>query len=286
MRHLTCALLATCLASPALAQAAPAGPTGALPDPTEINSRDTLTIAAGAGIVPDYEGSDDYRFIPVGAVRGRYKGIGFTTRGSYLYVDVVPRGSGKLDFEFGPIVGARFNSRRHIDDPVVKLLPNRKTAFEVGGFAGVGYNGLTNPYDRLAFRVDVLHDVGSAHKSTTFSPNIEFSTPVSHSTYIGANVGLEFVSNKFADYYFSISPADSLATGGVLPPFNASGGLKNWKAGLLVNQSLSGNLLHGLSIFGVGQYSHLVGDFKRSPIVSQRGSASQWLGALGLGYTW
>ena len=286
MRHLTCALLATCLASPALAQAAPAGPTGALPDPTEINSRDTLTIAAGAGIVPDYEGSDDYRFIPVGAVRGRYKGIGFTTRGSYLYVDVVPRGSGKLDFEFGPVVGARFNSRRHIDDPIVKLLPNRKTAFEAGGFAGVGYNGLTNPYDRLAFRVDVLHDVGSAHKSTTFSPNIEFSTPVSHSTYIGANVGLEFVSNKFADYYFSISPADSLATGGVLPPFNASGGLKNWKAGLLVNQSLSGNLLHGLSIFGVGQYSHLVGDFKRSPIVSQRGSASQWLGALGLGYTW
>ena len=287
MHRFTRLALAACgLASPALAQSAPTGPTGALPDPSEINSRDTLTIAAGAGIVPDYEGSDDYRFIPVAAVRGRYKGIGFTTRGAYLYVDVVPRGSGKLDFEFGPVVGARFNSRKHIDDPVVKLLPSRKTAFEVGGFAGIGYNGLTNPYDRLAFRVDVLHDIGSAHKSTVISPNIEFSTPVSHSTYIGANVGLEFVSNKFADYYFSITPANSIATGGVLSPFNASGGLKNWKAGLLVNQSLSGNLLHGLSVFGVGQYSHLVGDFKRSPIVSQRGSASQWLGALGLGYTW
>jgi len=53
-----------------------------------------------------------------------------------------------------------------------------------------------------------------------------------------------------------------------------------------VNQSLSGDLLHGLSIFGVGQYSHLQGDFKRSPIVADRGSASQWLGALGLAYTW
>ncbi len=286
MRHLICALLATSMAATAFAQTAPASPAGDLPEPSEINSRDTLTIAAGAGIVPDYEGSDDYRIIPVGAVRGRYKGIGFSTRGAYLYVDVVPRGSGKVDFEFGPVAGLRFNSRKHIDDPIVKLLPNRKTAFEIGGFAGVGYNGLTNPYDRLAFRVDVLHDVGSAHRSTVVSPNIEFSTPVSRTTYIGANVGLEFVSNKFADYYFSVSPADRLATGNQLPVFNADGGLKNWKAGLFVNQSLSGSLLHGLSIFGLGQYSRLVGDFKRSPIVSQRGSANQWIGAVGLGYTW
>jgi outer membrane scaffolding protein for murein synthesis (MipA/OmpV family) len=62
--------------------------------------------------------------------------------------------------------------------------------------------------------------------------------------------------------------------------------MKNWKAGLLVNQSITGDLLHGLSLFGTGQYSRLVGDFKRSLIVSQRGSASQWLGALGLAYTW
>ena len=80
-------------------------------------------------------------------------------------------------------------------------------------------------------------------------------------------------------------PTDSLATSGV-PAFNAGGGMKNWKAGLLLNQSMTGDLLHGLSIFGTGQYSRLVGDFKRSPIVSQRGSASQWLGALGLAYTW
>jgi outer membrane scaffolding protein for murein synthesis (MipA/OmpV family) len=39
-------------------------------------------------------------------------------------------------------------------------------------------------------------------------------------------------------------------------------------------------------VFGLGQYSRLVGDFKRSPIVAQRGSANQWLGAIGLAYTW
>ena len=283
MRQLTCVLLAACLASPAFAQTEPTA--GSMPTPEEIANKDIVTAAVGGAIVPDYEGSDDYRIIPAAAIRGKVGGISFTTRGSYLYVDVVP-GNAKVDFDVGPIVGARFNSRRHVDDNVVKLLSNRKTAIEVGGFAGVSFHGLTNPYDSLGVRLDVLHDIGSAHESTTFSPNLEFSTPVSRTTYVGANVGAEFVSNKFADYYFSITPADSLRTGGVLAPLNASGGLKNWKAGLLINQSVTGDLLHGFSIFGLGQYSRLTGDFRRSPIVSQRGSANQWIGALGLAYTW
>jgi outer membrane protein len=272
---------ACCLTSPALAQSAPAGT--ALPSAEDLAKRDTVTVGVGGAIVPDYEGSNDYRWIPAAAIRGKIGGISFTSRSAYLYVDVVPH-HGKLDFNAGPIIGARFNGRRHIADPVVKLLPETKTAIEVGGFGGVSTHGLTNPYDTLAFRFDVLHDIGGAHESTTFSPNVEFSTPLSRRTYASANVGAEFVSNKYADYYYSITPAGSLASG--LPVFNAGGGMKNWQAGLLLNQSVTGDLLHGISVFGFGQYSRLVGDFKRSPIVSQRGSASQWLGALGLAYTW
>ena len=275
--------VAACIASPAFAQSEPTA--SALPSPEEVASKDSITVAAGAAIVPDYEGSDDYRIIPAGAIRGKVGGISFNTRGTYLFVDVVP-GTGKVEFDAGPIVGVRLNSRKKIDDDIVKLLPKRKTAFEAGGFAGVSLHGLTNPYDTLAFRVDVLHDFGKAHKSTTLSPNVEFTTPLSRTTYVGLNVGAEFVSNKYADYYFSLTPADSVRTGGVLSPFNASGGMKNWKTGLLLNQSLSGDLLHGFSLFGLGQYSRLVGDFRRSPIVRDRGSASQWIGALGLAYTW
>ena len=283
MRHMTCALLAACLASPAFAQDQPTA--AGMPSPEEVTNKDMVTVAVGAGIVPDYEGSDDYRIIPAGAIRGKVGGISFNTRGTYLFVDVIP-GNAKVNFDAGPIVGLRLNNRHNIDDDVVKLLPKRKTAIEVGAFAGVSFHGLTNPYDSLGVRLDVLQDIGSAHQSTTFTPNLEFSTPLSMRTYVSLNVGAEFVSNKFADYSYSISPAGSVATGGALLPFNASGGMKNWKAGLLINQSITGNLLHGFSIFGLGQYSRLVGDFKRSPIVAQRGSANQWIGALGLAYTW
>lgn len=282
MRRFAClALAAGFAASPALAQSEPTA--GQLPTPEEISTRDSLTIGLGAAVTPDYEGSNDYRIIPAGAIRGKYKGISFSTRGTYLFVDVVP-GGGKVELDAGPIVGVRMNSRQHIEDDVVEDLPRLKRAFEVGGFAGVSFHGLTNPYDTLALRLDVLHDIGNAHESTTFTPNLEFSTPLSRTTYLGASVGAEFVANRYADYYFGITPAGSLASG--LPVFNPDGGMKNWKLGLLLNQSLSGDLLHGFSIFGAGQYSRLVGDFKRSPIVDDRGSPNQWLGAIGLAYSW
>jgi outer membrane protein len=283
MRFSCLALAACSIGAPALAQSPPV--TQSLPSADELANRDTVTVGVGAAVVPDYEGSDDYRIIPAGAVRGKLGGISFSTNGTYLYVDVVPS-SGKLDFDAGPIVGARYGSRRHIKDDVVELLPKRHTAIEVGAFGGISFHGLTNPYDTLSVRLDVLHDIGSAHKSTTFSPNLSFSTPLSRTTYVSASAGAEFVSNKFADYYFSNAEVDSLSGGVLLPAFDADGGMKNWKASLLLNQSISGDLLHGFSIFGLGQYSRLVGDFKRSPIVSQRGSPNQWIGALGIAYTW
>lgn len=276
------ALAAACgLTSPALAQSAPS----TLPTPDAIAAKDSLTVGVGAAILPDYEGSDHYRVTPAGAVRGKVSGISFITRGTYLYVDVVPK-AGRFSFDAGPVIGARFDRRHHSEDAVVRLLSKRKTAIEAGAFVGASLRGLTNPYDTLALRLDVRHDIAGAHRSTVFSPNIDFSTPLSRRTYASLGVGAEFVSKRFADYYFSIGPGDSAATGGALPVFDAKGGMKNWKASVLLNQSITGDLLRGFSVFGLGQYSRLVGDFKRSPIVAQRGSANQWVGALGLAYTW
>ena len=272
------ALAALLAASPALAQSTEAS---GLPDPNDQSN--TFTIAAGGAYIPDYEGSNDYRFTPFAAIRGRVSGLSFSTRGTYLYLDVLRRPSTGIDFDFGPIVGFRRERSGHIRDPFVRALPDRKTAIEVGGFAGVSFHGLTNPYDILSFRLDVVHDIANAHKSTIVTPNIDFGTPLSKRTYVGASLSADFVSNRYADYYYSISPADSFASG--LPSYDAHGGMKNWKISTIVNQSITGDLTHGLSIFGGGTYSRVVGSIGRAPIVADRGSRSQWQAALGLAYT-
>lgn len=275
-------IVALLAAAPAVAQDVP--PASDLPSPEEVASQDSITVALGVGMTADYEGSDDYRIIPAGAIRGKQGGISFATRGLNLYVDLIPDGD-KIGFDAGPIVGVRLNRTGKIKDDIVDLLPERNTAIEVGGFAGVSFKGLTNPYDSLGLRLDVVHDVANAHESTIISPNIDFSTPLSRTTFVSLSAGADFVSDKYADYYFSVSPAESLLTAGALPVFDADGGMKSWKIGLLVNQSLSGDLRRGFSLFGLANYSRLLGDFSDSPIVDERGRSGQWLAGVGVAYT-
>lgn len=253
-----------------------------LPDPNDQS--DTFSIGAGIGTVPDYEGSNDYKFIPIAGIRGRVSGINFYTRGTYLYVDLIKRGDSAVDFDIGPIAGVRMNRTGKVDDDAVDALPELDTAFEVGGYAGITYHGLTNPYDALGFHVDVITDVGDAHGSTLITPTIDFGTPLSRTTYVAVSLSAEWAGDGYAEYYYSIDPAGALASG--LPVFDAEGGFKHWRLGLFANQSLSGDLLHGWSIFGVGLYTKLSGDFADSPIVDDRGSSSQWFGGLGVAYTW
>jgi outer membrane scaffolding protein for murein synthesis (MipA/OmpV family) len=284
MRRFVCVGLVVCLSTPTIAQSSSA-PQTSLPSADELAKRDILTIGVGGAFVPDYEGSDDYRIIPAGGIRARVNGISISSNGPYLTADLIPQ-SGKFGFDAGHIVGLRVEIRRHSDDDVVKLMVKRKTAVEAGAFVGVSFRDLIDPYDTLSVSLNVTHDITDAHKSTVFDPQVAFSTPVSRKTYASLGAGIEMVSGKFARYYFGVTPADVAATGGVLPLYTPNGGLKNVWASLLVNQSITGDLLGGFSIFGLVQYSRLVGDFSRSPIVAERGSANQWLGSLGVAYTW
>lgn len=274
-------IAAICLASATPVLAQPVSDT-TLPDPNDQS--DTVTVGLGGALIPDYEGSSDYRMIPGGAIRGRIDGISFFTRATYLYVDVIRRPAEGLDIDAGPIVGLRLNRTGRVKDRPVRFLGKKDTAIEVGGFVGATWNGLTNPYDALSFRVDVVNDVGGAHKSTVITPTVDFGTPLSRTLYVGLSGSLEWVGDGYADYYYSIDGPGSIASG--LPVYDADGGLKFWRLGMLANQSLSGDLTKGFSVFGSGAYTKLVGDFADSPIVDQRGSSGQWLLAFGLAYTW
>jgi len=272
------ALVALLAAVPALAQPVS---DAAMPNPNDQS--DNFTIALGGAWIPDYEGSNDYEGTPFAAIRGRVNGMSFSTRGTYLYLDLIRRPDSGADFDAGPIVGFRRERTSKVEDDFVTDLPERNTAIEIGGFVGMTFHGLTNPYDALSLRLDVVNDVGGAHKSTIFTPNIEFGTPLSSRTYVGAALSADFVAGRYAEYYYSISPAEGFVAG--LPAYDADGGMKNWKLSVLANQAITGDLTHGLSIFGAGTYSRLVGDIADSPIVAGRGSRSQWQAALGLAYT-
>jgi outer membrane scaffolding protein for murein synthesis (MipA/OmpV family) len=267
-------LLSLIAASPALAQEA---------EPVD-DGGDTLTIGVGGSYLPSYEGSDNYVLSAAGLVRGRVSGFNFYSRATALYLDVVREpADAPINFEAGPMVNLRLDRTSRIRDARVRALGEIDTAVEAGGFVGVTKNGVLHQYDFLTARLDVTHDVTDPHDGLIVTPNLEYATPLSTKTLIGASLSADHVSGNFARTYFGVTPMGAAASG--LAAYDLDGGFKNIRATLLGSVSLSGDLRRGWGLFAVGSYSKLLGDFKNSPIVRDAGDRNQFFAALGVSYT-
>ncbi len=273
-------------AAPALAQDAGAPPASGATDQFDVNA-DTITIGGGGVYLTDYEGSNDYRWTPAPAAVGSIKGFGFTLAGNRLSVDLIPNDpNSTIDFQAGPIGVVNFNRNNidNIEDRRVRALGEIKTAIELGGYVGIGKTGvITSPYDKLSVTVSYRHDVSNAHDSGIWQPSVNYLTPLSTKAAVALFATAERAGRGYATTYFSVSPTQTIASG--LPTYNARGGWKNYTLGGLATYSLTGNLLKGFKLVAGGTYRRMLNDFADSPLVSIAGSKNQWLGAVGLAYT-
>ncbi|WP_251566712.1 MipA/OmpV family protein [Erythrobacter sp. 3-20A1M] len=282
------ASIALAMAAPAYAQDVddPGAASTPLPEETVFDG-DYLTVGIGAGYAPSYTGSDDYVVFPFPAVQGSIGGIDISPRAAGVAVDFIPDRAGPgANFSLG--VAAKLNRDRanRIKDPVVASLGELDTAVEVGPTAGVSFSQVLNPYDSLSFTVDATWDVAGAHKGMAVTPGVTYFTPVSRAAAVSLSIGGKFIDDDYADYYYTVTPAQSVTTGGVLPAYKADGGFESLGANLFAGYDLNGDLTDGgFALFGVAGYSRLFGDAKRTPFTSVRGSADQWLVGLGVGYT-
>lgn len=280
-RFLMCSLAAfSAFATPAFAQEEQGPPER----PETVFDGNFLSIGIGAGIGPSYSGSDDYVLFPLPVVQASIGGIDINPRPAGLAVDFVPDAEEGVAFDFGLAGRVRSDRASQIKDPVVKSLGELNRAVEFGPTAGIKFPQLLNPYDSLTVSVDALWDVAGAHDGMTVSPRVTYFTPLSRGAAASLSVGASFIDDDFADYYYSVSPTQSLASG--LAAFGAQGGLESIGTNLLLAFDLNGDVTDGgLSLVAIGGYSRLVGDAKRTPLTSERGSADQFLAGLGIGYT-
>ena len=253
-------------AAPAFAQNAPAATP---PDAGALAASpggDSITIGAGAVYLPDYEGSN---------------------AGNRASIDLIPNKSGPgWDVQLGPVGVINFNrsSLKGIDDLRIRALGKVNTAIELGGYVGLGKTGvITSEYDRLSVSVSYRHDVNSAHDSGIWQPSLNYLTPLSRKAVVGLFASAEHVERGYATTYYGITAAQSVASG--LPAYGARGGWKNYTLGALGSVALTGDLLHGFKLVGGGTYARLLNGFSYSPVVRIAGKSSQWLGVVGLAYT-
>jgi outer membrane scaffolding protein for murein synthesis (MipA/OmpV family) len=283
------AALAVMLAVPALAQdAAPAA--GPLPAPEQVDAGildgDFFIVGAGVGLVPTYEGSDDTRVTPFPFFAGRVGGIGIAPRSAGLALDLIDDADapGNVQFQAGPVARLRFGRRGNVKDDVVNRLEDQDLAVEVGANAGITFEQVLHPYDRVTVSSDITWDVAGAHDGMVISPGISYLTPLSRGIFTALNVNTEWVDDSFAEYNYGVSAEQAAITG--LPQYEAEGGFKSAGVNLIAGFDLNGDITDGgLAVVAAVGYSRLFDAAKETPFTSIRGSADQWLVGAGLAYT-
>lgn len=245
--------------------------------------RNAITLGLGAGAIPSYEGSDNYRFIPTPLVRGRLDGFGFNTVGTHLYIDLVRDLQGKVDVQAGPVIGVNPNRTGGIGDRRVRALGDLDMAVEAGGYVGVVKTGVATPFDSLAFNISYQRDLGDTHDSFVMRPQLAYVRPLNLKTAVRVSVDAEIVGDGYARTYFGVTPAGAAASG--LRAYKLNGGLKDIGITLGASRALSGTLLKGWSVFGLAGYNRVLGDFADSPVVRDAGDANTFIGSIGAAYS-
>lgn len=237
----------------------------------------SFQIGLGAGLVPDYEGANEYGFIPLPSFDLRYEGFGLRTSKLGVEADLVP----VLGIDAGPIV--RYNmGRKNVKDDVVDLLPEVDGSIELGGFIGAGLplSFLGGSSDAILFgKIAGIQGLDGGHEGFVWEGSLGLLAPVGEKLTVISVLSSSYMSSDYADSFFSVSPAGAAASG--LASYNADAGIKDVSVSLIGRYKWDDNW----STTFIGSYSHLVGDAAKSPIVDDRGSRAQIFAGISLGYT-
>ena len=261
--------------------ARPSGPQSGPP----AEDRNQITIGIGGGIAPRFNGDDDYEFQPGGIVRGKVEGFEFAMRGFNLYVDLVREQAGdKVNIIAGPVAQVRPERTGGFKDARLQLLGEKDAAIELGGYVGVGQRGVLIPPDSLTFDVSFVHDVANVHDSYIIKPGITYASPLSQRTFASLGISADYVGSGYGRTYFD-TPAIAAPVPSISGYATSGAGFKSVGATFLIGQDLGGDNRKGWGLFALTGYSRLLGQYANSALVREAGDPDQFLGIVGIAYS-
>jgi outer membrane protein len=216
------------------------------------------SVGAGAGMAPDYEGSDDYEGVPLPYFSAQWK------NGRYVKLDGAALKANLLandTWSFGPLLQYRGKRDDDVDNNAVSRMREIDAAIEAGAF--LGYK-----FDNWDLGIQMATDVSDEHDGMLATAGTGYTFKTDRmSTRIG--VSLTYADDDYMDTYFSVDADNANRSG--LPIYKAESGLKD----IGVNVMLLYNMAANWDIRGGLGYIALLGDAEDSPIVDIEGESGQ-----------
>jgi outer membrane protein len=254
----------------ALAQPASTGEATLDPADTRADTGINVTLGAGAGAAPEYEGSEDYELVPLWNLRvgNLYhpktfiQVIGPRFRSNFLPSD---------HWRLG-LAGQFIKERDDVENDQVDALEKVDPSVMLGIVGG--YDFLADPQQDLVLEVEARQDVAN---DNGFLATIRgtYGSRLTERWRFDASVGSTWASEDYMSSYFGIDAADAARSG--LDQFSADEGLKDFSiAGALTYQ-----LFERVSVSALANYTRLIEDAEDSPVVDDAGDENQFFaGAL------
>lgn len=230
-------------------------------------------VTIGIAALPDYEGADDHRILPLVDGKVFWDERYIAVEGPAIRANVL----NSETFELGPIASFTFGRDNEIKDQAVARLGRIDDAYEVGLFGAVNFDVTGN--DRLRLGVQGVQDVSNVHDGFVITANATYTAPVGDRLTLIFDLGASYASDDYAETYFSVTPAGTLASG--LAAFKAQGGLKDVGAQVTATYRVGDNWGFAANL----GYRRLLGNFADSPVVAVGGNPDQLSGGLGVFFT-
>lgn len=251
------------------ATAAPGDPDEEADDGPRFEAR----VAAGPGVLPEYEGSRHYEPVPYAEAQIYYGGYHVKINGLRLRANLVPHGP----INAGPVMS--FNrGRSSVSSDRVNRLGKINPALELGGFVEYLRRDPDDPMSAARIRLAVRQDVTDSHGGMVATLRGTVQHHVFLGTVVAVSADASWASGDYMDTFFSVSEAGAERSG--FSAFNAGAGVKNVGIALAMDQFLSRTWSVGARV----HYSRLLGDASDSPVVDDAGSPDQVFATVVAGY--
>jgi outer membrane protein len=229
-----------------------------------------LRIGLGAGIAPDYEGSDDYTGVPLWNLTASnlyHQDTFVALVGTSLRSNLLAHPNLRLGLS-----GQYKPERDDVEDERVDQMRNIDGALMVGVLAGYDFDPAR---DRdLVIELDARADVAEGNGALGTLRG-RWAGRTGPSSVVRVEASSTYASEDYMSEYFGVSNANAARSG--LDRFDADDGFKDIGIGVNLDYNLTSNWI----LSGTAAYTLLLGDAADSPIVDDRGNANQFfLGAL------
>lgn len=274
-RILTKAGLAAALggigAYPAYAADIPAENSGEA-DPVANERVFAAFVALGAGVAPEFDGSDKYQAIPFAIANVKWRGVELQLRGLQARLDVL----GDSPWDVGPIVNLRGKRDDDVKGPVSRLAEIDRTV-EAGGFIGYRFGGRQDGLGEIGLEASFLHDVSGEHDGFAVNAGVSYAAIRWGRVFANVDADATYGDKSFNRTYFGVTRSGSAASG--LRAYRPDAGFRDVGAGLTVGYQID----ERWGLLGRASVTRYVGEAADSPIVKD-GSKTAGLFGLGVSY--